>query len=100
MNYITRPMAAAILNSLGPSFDAHMIEQRVLRLYPIAFAEELLRFRATADPLRQFSAAFAQWVDQTFAGQISKTQKVPSANLGGQTSDNQEWTKTATTPIT
>lgn len=107
MHHLTRAMIAPILNALsdrdGPKqaapFDAHMVEQRCLRLHPVEFAEELLRFRKSPDPLQQFSAAVAQRIDRTFVGQIRKTQKVRSTNLGGTDLENQEWEKAVPGPI-
>jgi hypothetical protein len=101
MKHITQQIVAAVLNSrdFPDRFDAHHVEHRLLRLYPIEFAEELLEFRNSNDPLLQFSAAFAQWLDRTFAGQIQKTSKVVSANLGNLISSNQEWEKTTSNPI-
>ena len=99
MHHLTRAMIAAILNTLPRPFDAHAVEQRVLRLHPVEFAEDLLRFRTSPDPLRQFSAAFAQWVDRTFSGQIRQTRKVSSAHLAGEVSDNQQWEKVGPGPI-
>ena len=49
----------------------------------------------------QFNAHFAKWVDTEFRGQIRKTRKVVSDNLGGKPSQNQEWEKlNADVPIT
>ncbi len=99
MQYLTRAMIVAILNRLPDRFDAHQVERRALRLHAAAFAEDLLRFQTSPDPLQQFSAAFARWVDTSFRGQIRKTRKVRSANLGGEESSNQEWEKTSSAPI-
>ncbi len=95
MKHITRQIIAAILNSpdCPNTFDAHWVEQRLLRHYPSEFAHELLEFQGSNDPLQQFSAAFAQWLDRKFAGQIHQTRKVSSLNLGGLVCMNQEWRK-------
>ena len=95
MKHITQAIAADILNQLGDVFDTHDIDRRILRIYPIEVAEELLEFRATDDPLLRFSAAFSQWIGRTFSGQIAKAGlgKVRTANLGGELSDNQRWTR-------
>jgi hypothetical protein len=101
MNHITRQMAAAVLNQLQSPFDAHTVERRVLQLHTEATANELLEFRRTGDPLHQFSAAFARWIDNEFHGQIRQSHKVVSENLGGEQSQNQEWEKVnPATPIT
>jgi hypothetical protein len=93
MQHITRAIAAAIINELPARFDAHMLEKRILRLYPVDVAQELLEFRQTEDTLHQFSAHFAKWVDTQFRGQIRQTRKINSENLGGLESSNQEWEK-------
>ena len=43
----------------------------------------------------RFSAAFSQWVGREFANEITKSanDKVVSIHLGGEESENQEWTK-------
>jgi hypothetical protein len=86
-------MTAAIINQLPPRFDAHLLERRLLRLYTVAIAREMIAFNRAGDALHQFSAAFARWVDREFHGQIQQTRKVTSENLGGERSRNQEWEK-------
>lgn len=81
------------MNELGSRFDTHTLQRRLLREHTGAVARELLRFIRTGDPLHQFSAAFARWIDVEFRGQIRQTRKVMSENLGGETSRNQEWEK-------
>src|SRR5216117_3449856 len=93
MTNIAHLMVATIMNQLPQRFDAHMLERRLLRLYTAAVAKEILAFNHTSDPLHQFSAALARWVDRDFQGQIRQTQKVKSENLGGEQSQNQEWEK-------
>ena len=100
MKFLTRTMLVPILNSLGPTFDAHQVERRTLRRQPIEFAQELLRFQGCNDPLQQFNARFARWIDTEFRGHLTKTRKVRSPNLGGEDSSNQEWRKVSSTPIT
>lgn len=95
MRYVSDDLVRPILEKLESPFDAHEVERRLLRLEPIAFARELLTFEASADPLQQFSAAFARWLDQEFAGKIRQTKKVRSCNLGGEKSLNQQWEKIA-----
>jgi hypothetical protein len=94
MRHISRPMVAPVIDQFV-RFDTHMIETRILRLHPIAFARELLEFAQTGDPLHQFSAQFAKWVDHEFTGQIRQTHKVVRDNLGGEPSQNQEWERVA-----
>jgi hypothetical protein len=91
MKPITRQMIAPVINSLRDPFDAHMVEKRILRIHPEAFARELLAYSQTGGPLLQFSAHFAKRVDFMFRGQITKTQKVFSNNLAGDSIKNQEW---------
>ena len=101
MRHITRQMAASTINLLPSSFDAHMVEKRMLRLHTVAFANDILEYASTDDPLTRFSNQFARWLDATFQGQIHQTRKVASDNLGGAKTRNQEWEKAnPQTPIT
>lgn len=96
MKHLTREIVADIINNRpSASFDTHWIEQRILRLHPVAFAEELLEFRTAADPLMAFSSNFSKWVGNTFSNEIRKSSngKVLSVHLGGDECGNQEWTK-------
>jgi hypothetical protein len=93
MTNIDHAMTATIINQLPPRFDAHLLERRLLRLHTVAVAREMIAFNHTGDPLHQFSAALARWVDREFHRQIRQTQKVTSENLGGEQSQNQEWGK-------
>ncbi|MCA9124496.1 MAG: hypothetical protein H6822_24970 [Planctomycetaceae bacterium] len=93
MQYINSQMVADAINQLDDRFDAHGVEKRTLRLHTNAFAQELTRYATSPDPLRQFSAAFAKFVDALFRGEIRQTQKVTSENLGGEQSPNQQWEK-------
>src|ERR1700686_5689857 len=93
MEHICRISAAAVINQLSALFDMHMVERLTVRLYPVEFGKELVRFGHTSDPLHQFSAHFAKWIDSEFAGQIRQTRKVTSENLGGREPQNQEWEK-------
>jgi hypothetical protein len=54
------------------------------------------RQHASGDPLLYFSAVFSKYVDTAFRGQIAKTTKVDSENLGGEPSRNQQWRKLVT----
>lgn len=95
MEHITREMVADIISGLPANFDTHWIEKRVLRLHPVAFAEELLEFRAAADPLMRFSSEFSKWIGETFVSGVTKSanNKVVSPHLGGEECENQEWTR-------
>src|SRR5882724_4476939 len=74
MRHRTRRMVADIINDIPTAnFDTHRIEKRVLRRHAVAFAEDLLEFRTTDDPLKRFSAAFSQWVGRTFANEVTKS---------------------------
>lgn len=98
MQHIDSQMLATAINQLDDSFDTHAVEKRVLRLYPIAFANQLATFASSTDPLQQFSADFSSTIGRTFPSQLTKTRKVATENLGGLVSDNQEWHRSA--PIT
>ncbi len=93
MTFLTNLMIATAMNDLQSPFDAHALEKRCLRRYPLAVADEIKRQHASGDPLLYFSAVFAKYVDNAFRGQIAKTRKVDSENLGGVISQNQEWRK-------
>ncbi|HEV7587580.1 MAG TPA: hypothetical protein VGO40_05570 [Longimicrobium sp.] len=100
MKHLTRDMLVDVFEMLPDTFDAHDLERRTLRVLPVPFAEELLEFRSSDDPLLQFSAAFAQWFDRAFAGEVTKLEKVETENLGGLVSTNQQWAKRKPTPAT
>jgi hypothetical protein len=93
MTYVTNRMIADAMNELPIQFDAHALEKRCLRRNPLEVADEIKRHHATGDPLLYYSAVFAKHVDSAFRGQIAKTVKVESENLGGESSRNQEWRK-------
>lgn len=95
MEFLTGELIAGALNVLGDRFDAHDVEALLLRTSTGAFARELLRYETRDDPLLRFSAEFSQHLDRRFGGQIQQTEKVPSRNLGGQVSRNQQWVKLA-----
>jgi hypothetical protein len=84
-------MVEPIIRGFNAPFDTHKLERLTLRRHTEAFAEELLEFRQTRDPLNTFSARFAKWVDFTFQQEIEQTTKIRSENLGGLMSENQEW---------
>lgn len=93
MTHVSRSTVASVLNQLPTVFDVHIVEKRLLRLYALTVAHEILAFEHTGDALHQFSAALARWLDREFQGQIRQTRKVISENLGGEPSQNQEWEK-------
>ncbi len=99
MQHLNSQMIADAINELDTKFDAHDVERRVLRKQPIAFANELLRYAQSNDVLRAFSAQFAKYVDSAMNGQIRKTSKVTTPNLGGLESECQQWEK-LTSPCT
>jgi hypothetical protein len=103
MRYLTAQMVADAINRVpSPVFDSHDVEKGVLQLHSVWTAKEILHQRRSGDALRCFSAAFAKYVDQTFAGaagQIQKTTKVKSENLGGEVSLNQQWRKLVATIV-
>ncbi len=96
MRHITHAMAATVINTLPSRFDTHLVEKRLFRLHTVDFANELLEFQSTSDPLHQFSAALGKWIDSEFREQIRQTQKVLTENMGGEQSQNQEWEKLST----
>ena len=100
--FITREMVARIINRLPEHFDTHVIEQGVLRgeLHQpnstVAFAKQLLEFKAAVDPWKSFSADFSKWIGKEFAHEVTKStnkKKLLSTHVGGGKSKNQEWTK-------
>ena len=93
MNFITPEMLSSEIDSLGEFFDAHDIERRILRNQPVAFAQELLRYREADDILRTFSAQFSRFVDTSQSGRLEKAERVTTANLGGLLSECQQWRK-------
>ncbi len=96
MRYLTADMVADAINRAPTPFDAHDVEKRVLRHHPVETAREIEAQAGSGDALRFFSAVLSRYVEKTFggpAGQIRKTRKVESENLGGQRSANQQWEK-------
>jgi hypothetical protein len=94
MRNISRDMGAEAINHLPIVFDTHMVERYTIRHHTLAFAAGLGEFGRPTDVLKQFSAHFGRWIDREFRGQLRKTRKVLSENLGGRQSLNQEWEKT------
>jgi hypothetical protein len=86
-------MVADAINQLGSPFDAHAVEKRLVRTHTIATAREMVRFHNASDVLHSFSAQLGRYIQRTFRGQIQKTTKVVSENLGGRRCTNQEWRK-------
>jgi hypothetical protein len=95
MTHIDHAIGATVINLLPTPFDVHMLEKRLLRMYAVAVGSEIVEFNHTGDPLHQFSAALARWIDREFQGQIRQTRKIVTENLGGEPSQNQEWEKIA-----
>src|SRR5690242_12243914 len=93
MRFLRPQMIADAINDLGSPFDAHSVEMRLLRLYTVETAAEILRCGNARDVLQTFSAQLARFIDQSFQGQIRKTTKVRTANLGGRPCANQQWEK-------
>lgn len=92
MHHLQPQMVAEAINDLGPRFDAHAVEKRLLRRYTVETAREILRYADSGDVLRAFSAQLARYVNRTFRGQIrSTTPKVISENLGGKDAVNTQW---------
>jgi hypothetical protein len=77
MIHIKHQMAATVVNQLQSRFDAHDVERRILRLYTVPIASELLEFRNATDPLQQFSAAFAKWIDRSLRGRFGRLARLP-----------------------
>lgn len=100
MRYLTAQMIADAINRApNPIFDAHDVERSVLRFHAVETANEIVAQARSGDPLKCFSAVLAKYVDGTFgglAGQIRRTSKTHSPNLGGETSPNQQWEKLVT----
>jgi hypothetical protein len=68
VRHMLRVMTAAVLNQFPTVFDTHMVEKITLRHYPVAFAQELVRFGHTSDPWHQFSAHYAKWIHKGIRG--------------------------------
>jgi len=97
MKYLKPSMIADIINQFQDDrFDAHSVEKRLLRVNTVEMTREILRYRNKRDVLMTFSAQLARYIDRTFRGQIRKTTKVGSENLGGLPCRNQEWVRLVT----
>src|SRR6266566_4407685 len=84
VRHLTRDMRVNIINELPTPFDTHDVEKRSLRLYGRAFGNELREF----GDLHPLSADMGHQIDLEFPGQLRKTRKVRSENLGGRLSLN------------
>jgi hypothetical protein len=92
MQHVTDKMLADAINAMpNEIFDTHAVEQRVLRVEPVAFANQILVHQTNQDVLRQFSASFSRRIGQAFPGQVERLPKTSSQNLAGNENDNQEW---------
>lgn len=92
MRHVSDQMLAEAINSLSePLFDTHIVEQRILRIHPLAFAYEIIDHQHNDDVFQQFSASFSKRIGSAFPNEVEKVEKVNSTNLGGRDSDNQQW---------
>lgn len=103
MRHLTAQMVANAINGApSPLFDSHDAEKAVLRLHVVETAREILHQPDSSDALGSFSAAFARYVDQAFAGaaaQIRAISTVESENLGGEVRTNPLWKKLVATVV-
>lgn len=94
MKHLSAADAATKLKALhgsGKLVDNHQFEREAMAHFQTEFALDFLEYIAKADPLHSFSMDFGRWIQTSLAGQIAPTNKVPSLNLRGKMSDNQEW---------
>ncbi len=97
MRFLRRSQMVTIINRLPVLFDAHDAEKRALRDFPLEFGAELrAHFWMYRDPVHQFSCNFGRELSR-FSGQIVKTRKIVSDNLGGRSSRNQQWQRVVPT---
>ena len=95
IRHIDRRIVADIINNIrSADFDTHAVEQRLILLQPIAFADDLRSFRDAKKPLQRFSAELSKWIGKEFSADLVKCKgKVLSRHLGGEKCENQQWTK-------
>lgn len=96
MRYLTPEMIADAINHAPNPFDAHDVEKLALRYHTLETAQEIAAQAPSGHALRYFCAVLSRQVDRMFggpAGQIRKTRRVESENLGGLRCSNQEWEK-------
>ena len=75
-------------------FDAHSIEQQLLKLYSEAFALELLQHKSAAYPLQSFSMMLGKRLaDHASAFGIVKVVRDKSQSFAGTQIENQIWEK-------
>ncbi len=91
MMYITDEILRAAIERMPPTFDSHGFLQELMTIEPHAYVKELASKLHTKDPILQTHADIASRLLKF--PNIEKTSKVPSDNVRGRPTLNQEWRK-------
>jgi hypothetical protein len=86
---ITNDLLRALVQTMPPVFDSHALIVRAMHTYPQLYTMDLYSFVASDDPIQQLHASIAKRLLSIDI--IEPTRKVPSPNVRGQVSENQEW---------
>lgn len=91
MNYsITNDMIRGLIREMPNGvFDSHALIFRAMQQYPQQFTRDLFLFVDCDDPIQQHNASFAKRL--LGIDEIEPTEKVPSMNVRGETTENQQW---------
>lgn len=87
---ITNEILRSVSLELEEVFDSHALICAVMRQYPREYTTDLYGFVSSADPIQSLHASIGQrllGIDSIEA----TARKVPSLNVRGQVTDNQEW---------
>lgn len=96
MKNLNEKNAAQILKDLhepGTLVDNHQFEREAMQQFTTEFALDFLEYIDQPDPLLSFSLNFGRWIQRELElkGHIARTRRVPSLNLRGGTTENQQW---------
>lgn len=91
MNYsVTNELIRGLIREMPDAvFDSHALIFRAMQQYPQEFTRDLYLFIGSDDPIQQHNAAFGKRL--LGIDSIEPTRRVPSMNMRGETTDNQEW---------
>ena len=86
---VTNEMIRDLIQQLPNVFDSHDVIERIMQKHPQQYTMDLFSFVAKDDPIHSLHAS----IGQRLLGfdSIEKTEKVPSTNVRGNDTDNQEW---------
>ncbi|MCE9573528.1 MAG: hypothetical protein K8W52_10255 [Deltaproteobacteria bacterium] len=86
---ITKDLLRELVQTMPPVFDSHALIIQAMQRHPQLYTMDLYSFVASDDPIQQLHASIGQRL--LGIDTIEPTRRVPSQNVRGQTSENQEW---------